>query len=313
MPASITAASSAVPASRSSRKRRQISYVDDDSDDDAAYHETLIFKKRKPIGEKEVVDLTADNDKPKKSPKKKAKVDEGKGEEKAPASLSRKTPAIRIGIDEAPEEKVIMAGSTGNLYTQHIRHVPSCDCPHAKKGNQCKHIVYVMLRVLKAPEQVAYQLALTSSELRDLFKNAAPIPNVTSSADYGTDAEIDGNRKAVEGECPICYTEFEPGKEAIVYCKAACGNNVHKDCMQSWMAAKSGKATCPYCRAQWEQDDVGSFEGKVDLKIATRSEEGYVNIASQLGLSGERDHSTYHQPWVRGRFGGSRYRYGRRY
>lgn len=200
-----------------------------------------------------------------------------------------------------------MAGTTGNLYTQHIGQVPTCDCPHAQKGNQCKHLVYIMLRVLKAPEAIAIQLALTSSELRDLFHNAAPIPTADSGVDGKTEiaAETDGNRKPIEGECCICYTEFEPDKEAIVYCKAACGNNVHKSCMQTWMSVKSGKATCPYCRSEWVHDD-GGFDGKVDLQGATYSEDGYVNIASQLGLSGQRDYSTYHPHWVRRQFSGRR-------
>jgi hypothetical protein len=56
-----------------------------------------------------------------------------------------------------------------------------------------------MLRLLKAPEHIAYQLALTSSELRELFKHAPPIPKADSEADSS-----DGNRKPIEGECPIC-------------------------------------------------------------------------------------------------------------
>lgn len=176
---------------------------------------------------------------------------------------------------------MLVAGSTGNLYTVHIKQVPECDCPHAKKGNQCKHIIYVMLRVLKAPENIAYQLGLTSSELRDLFKHAAPIPTADSEAESS-----DGNRKPIEGECPICYSEFDPNDKTIVYCKAACGNNVHKECMDSWMKARQGKATCPYCRAVWADD---GFAGKkANLEGAVRTADGYLNVASQLGLSGER-------------------------
>lgn len=36
-----------------------------------------------------------------------------------------------------------MTGSTGNIYTVHIAQQPSCNCPHAKAGNQCKHWLYV--------------------------------------------------------------------------------------------------------------------------------------------------------------------------
>jgi hypothetical protein len=35
----------------------------------------------------------------------------------------------------------------------------------------------------------------------------------------------------------------------------------------------------------------------------TVNEEGYVNVADELGLSGERDYSTYHPYWVRQQFG----------
>ncbi|KAF2706036.1 hypothetical protein K504DRAFT_414181 [Pleomassaria siparia CBS 279.74] len=199
----------------------------------------------------------------------------------------------RGGTDEIPEETIIMAGSTGNVYKQKIGLVPSCDCPHAKKGNQCKHIIYVMLRVLKAPENIGYQLALTSSELRSVLKTAAPIPYADAEAESS-----DGNRKAIEGDCPICYSDLDMAEtNNIVYCKAACGNNVHKDCMASWIAAKAGKPTCPYCRALWE--DVSLPVGKVNLQGATRNEDGYLNVASQLGLSGQRDYSSYHRPWAR--------------
>jgi hypothetical protein len=327
---SSAAHSARATASQSSRKRKQVTYRHDSDNEKYTLHETTPnFKKHKSTGMHEVIDLTGDDDdnnkKPAKSPQKKTKDEEEKRlrrfRPRPPRSylvvkeraMSQRLTVIsreRVGTDDAPEEMVLMAGSTGNVYTQHIGHVPSCDCPHAKKGNQCKHIVYVMLRVLKAQEITACQLALTSSELRDLFRHAAPIPSAASGTDAQHDAEMYGNRKKIEGECPICYCDFAPGKEPIVYCKAACGNNVHKSCMQSWISAKgAGRATCPYCRAKWENDDMGrGFNGKVDLKGATRSEEGYVNIASQLGLSGERDYSSYHQPWARGQgYGGDRY------
>jgi hypothetical protein len=41
-----------------------------------------------------------------------------------------------------------------------------------------------------------------------------------------------------------------------------------------------------------------------------RNEDGYVNVAGQLGLSGERDYSTYNQYWVRQHLGQSRTRGG---
>jgi hypothetical protein len=140
-----------------------------------------------------------------------------------------------------------------------------------------------MLRVLKAPENVGYQLALTSSELRSLIQNASPIPSANAEADSS-----DGTRKPIEGECPICYSEFEDGED-VVYCKAACGNNIHKECMVSWMTARHEKATCPLCRATWIDHDIPSGT-KVNMDDAVWKE-GYKNVASQLGLSGKRGKS----------------------
>ena len=332
------AGGSRVASSSASRKRKQVACIGGGEDYDSYESKPTSSrsKKRKTASDIEVIDLTdspprkSAQPSPRKntrsSPRKKApsSSDKDKGrpqeDEKrlrryrdhAPHSylevkaraLSQRLTVIsreRMGTDDVPEEKVIMAGSTGNIYTQHIGLVPSCDCPHAKKKNQCKHIIYVMLRVLKAPEHIGYQLALMPSELREVFRNAAPIP----TDDDQHDDDNDGKRKPIEGECPICYCEFEPEKDAIVYCKAACGNNVHKGCMQSWIASTgAGKATCPYCRAKWEDPDIAAgLAGKVDLKAAKRTSEGYVNVARQLGLSGRRDYSSYHRPWVNRQYG----------
>ncbi|KAM0706439.1 hypothetical protein Q7P35_005766 [Cladosporium inversicolor] len=195
---------------------------------------------------------------------------------------------------EHPSETISLAGTTGNVYTIRIDKVPTCDCPYAKKGNQCKHVVYVLSRVLRAPPNLEYQLAFISSELRDIFANAPPLPSETAC----NDAQ-DCNRKPVEGECPICCNDFEPGSsETIVYCKTACGNNIHKDCFAQWAATKRGQTiTCPFCRSPWQDDEANLPE---IAKGASRNAEGYVNVASQLGLSGRRDYSTYNSFWVRG-------------
>lgn len=191
-------------------------------------------------------------------------------------------------------ETISLAGSTGNVYTITIDKVPSCDCPHAIKGNQCKHIIYVLARVLRVRSELEYQLAFTSSELRDIFARAPPLPS-----EQADNTKKDGNRKAVEGECPICCVDFEPeeSNEEVVYCKAACGNNIHKACFKQWAATKKGReVTCPFCRTPWQGDEDTL---KRVASMGRVNEEGYVNVASQLGLSGQRDYSTYHQHWVR--------------
>lgn len=307
------------PNARPKRKHKNASYAEIDEEEMIRGNQSPSKKAKRIVKSAEVVDLTVDSPK-KGSPKKKGKKtsDEPVKEKRlrrfrsaAPQSyvaikeraLTQRLTVLsreRCGTEEVPEEKVTMAGSTGNIYTQNVALVPGCDCPHANKGNQCKHIIYVMLRVLKAPEHLAYQLALTTAELREVIKNAPAIPGVETDP---TDAagEQDGNRKPIEGECPICYDELDASKDSIVYCKSACGNNVHKDCMQKWISMSGGgKATCPYCRAKWDTaEDFDSKLGSIDTKGLQRNDDGYVNVAGQLGLSGERDYSTYHPFWAR--------------
>lgn len=151
-----------------------------------------------------------------------------------------------------------------------------------------------MCRVLHAPQHLQYQLAFVASELREIFEKAPPIP--------AADADTTGsNRKpySPDEDCPICCMPFEPEKEEIVFCEAACGNNVHKECFEQWAATKTAlraKVTCPFCRTPWQGNSKAvrklAKEGNVNA-------EGYINVASQLGLSGRRDYSSYNRFWVR--------------
>ncbi|KAL1957156.1 hypothetical protein VTO42DRAFT_6299 [Malbranchea cinnamomea] len=205
----------------------------------------------------------------------------------------------RTGTDEVPEEVIDIVGSTGNVYAVHIGKLPSCTCPDSQKGNQCKHIVYVLYNVLRAPSHLQYQLAFLSSELREIFQNAPPSPTETASTE-----DTEGNRKPVDGDCPICFMEFDPKSETIVWCKASCGNNVHETCFKQWAASQGGKEVrCVYCRTPWQYDTPPL---KDIWKQGYINDEGYLNVGRVMGLPEERDYSTYHQP-PRWRFGYYRY------
>lgn len=149
---------------------------------------------------------------------------------------------------------------------------------------------------------MAYQLAFLSSELDTIFALAPSTPQ-TSAEGVSTDSSPD-SRKPIEGDCPVCVMEFSAETEEIVWCKAACGNNIHKQCFEQWAASKPGQVKCVYCRTPWKGDEESI---KRTSKIGKRNEEGYVNVAGELGLSGQRDYSSYYQPWARDRiFGGWR-------
>jgi hypothetical protein len=65
-------------------------------------------------------------------------------------------------------------GSTGNVYTVDIGRVPQCSCPDCLGGNLCKHILFVMLKVLRvAPASpLVFQKALLQTELTGIFDAA---------------------------------------------------------------------------------------------------------------------------------------------
>lgn len=57
----------------------------------------------------------------------------------------------------------------------------------------------------------------------------------------------DGKRKAIDGDCPICFMEFEPAREEIAWCRVACGNNIHKACFDQWAATQRSQGVrCVY-------------------------------------------------------------------
>lgn len=199
----------------------------------------------------------------------------------------------RKTIAGAPAEDIDVVGTTGNIYTVTISHLPSCTCPDSEKGNECKHKVYALYNVLKAPSHLQYQLALLTSELAEIFSRAPPIPT-----DVGEDSK--GNRKPTDGECPICYMDLDEEHNKLVWCKAQCGHNLHKSCFDQWAKSQAGQEVrCVYCRTPWETDvDVNAVR-----KAGEQGEDGYTNVAEQFGLSRARNYSGYYQPWARRQFG----------
>lgn len=203
----------------------------------------------------------------------------------------------RSGSGQNLHEDIDIVGTTGNIYTVTIGRLPSCTCRDHAKGNECKHKVYALNTVLRAPYDLQYQRAFLTTEVEEILTNAPSIPNGSSNSDE----DYTGTQKPIEGECPICYMDFDPENNEITWCKAACGNNMHKECFNQWVASQRGQEVrCVYCRQPWQMDkgDLESIK-----KLGQKSGDGYINVAEQFGLSQVRDYSSYHQPWVRRRHG----------
>ncbi|KAH7097506.1 hypothetical protein BKA62DRAFT_817143 [Auriculariales sp. MPI-PUGE-AT-0066] len=222
--------------------------------------------------------------------------------------------------DELREEFQVL-GSTGNVYTVAIDIVPSCNCPDASKGNFCKHILFVFLKVLSVPQSSTYwyQAALLTSELEWVFSNAPAAPqlsitNARVKAAYDTatgkilaaaadDGTIDDTDKLPEDgdDCGICYDEMAGNEQTLrktlSWC-TTCHKPVHTNCFSMWLQAKRGE-TCVYCRSPWTQPLPNS--SGTGGKAGATYREGYLNLAGVAGVSGVRDSSTYYHGPKRGR------------
>ncbi|POY74544.1 hypothetical protein BMF94_2305 [Rhodotorula taiwanensis] len=231
-------------------------------------------------------------------------------------------------------EHFSVLGSTGNLYTVKIQNLPSCDCPDGAKGNHCKHLLFVFLKVLGVPthSNLWYQSALLTSELEAIFALARPAPcnvledrvktafeiatgkkKVDTSTDAGGGDGLVKKRIPQEGDsCPICYEDFEAGKKTgLIFCLSisGCGNALHRECFQNW-AKTSKPTTCPLCRETWSSTSAAADSSSANaLAGPSFSADGYQNFAAQAGLSTVRDTTSYYHGPRRGesyRSGGGR-------
>ncbi|KAJ8076056.1 hypothetical protein PM082_022039 [Marasmius tenuissimus] len=224
-------------------------------------------------------------------------------------------------------EHFTVSGSTGNVYTVTIGNLPHCDCPDALKGNHCKHILFVFMKVLHVDQESShwYQKALLNSELEEIFDSAPAPPQLRAHGPLADEEVIEAWRGATgrattqpsasssssndtrriptrEDDCPICYDTMYDGTKTTVkaligtleWCKQ-CGNSVHKGCWDNYTKFQRTKSAeslkCVWCRAPWSDGLAKVSEGR------SRAREGYVNLAGLPGMEDVdtvRDTSTYY-------------------
>lgn len=201
------------------------------------------------------------------------------------------------------------------MYTVIIDKTPSCNCPDASKGNHCKHILFIFLKVLQVSQSSGlwYQKALLSSELQEIFSHAPPAPNsvinqrardayarATGKATTPSEESEAAKKRRTPGpedDCPICYESMH-GVEGntLIWCET-CANAVHKECFTQWAKSCGQNITCVFCRSPWVNVSAG---GQASGKGKASMSEGYINLGSVAGLSQERDTSSYYHGSRRG-------------
>ena len=193
-------------------------------------------------------------------------------------------------------------GATGNVYTVTLSTTPACTCPDP--AVPCKHILFVLLRVLGLsldetcvwgqtlrPCQVArlvgtptYPDVLAGARARERFHQLWSARPANKPAD---DRQKASSRRPLDGAaCPVCLEEMAPApasesssgttaSQAILTCRT-CRNAVHAECFARWERRFSGRAaTCVVCRSQWRQPN------------REQEQEQYMNLAAYMNDDGD--------------------------
>jgi len=242
----------------------------------------------------------------------------------APSSSSLST--------EAPAAPAVAAefdllGSTGNVYTVTIGPRNRCTCPDYAKAAVCKHVLFVMLKVLRVPaaHPLLWQAALLPNELEYIFAHA-PEPGaaaaggvLASDAARAAVAAATGRALSIEpapdagagalpppaaagapaataheptADCPICYEELGADASALVSC-GVCRNSLHAQCQEAWAVnkIKGGRpADCVFCRAPWPVVPAAGGAGAAVAAVAGVAQSGdYLNVAPLVGVSSVRE------------------------
>lgn len=136
-------------------------------------------------------------------------------------------------------------GLTGNIYLVDICNNPTCTCPDFKKRKlTCKHIYFVLLRVLKLSNINTF----TDQELINILSNINIDNTICVDKQIMDKYNKLPTKKDDEESCPICLEDINNGED-IEFCKSVCGKCVHKLCFDLWCTKNPPK--CVYCRADW--------------------------------------------------------------
>ncbi|CAN0907216.1 Mitogen-activated protein kinase kinase kinase 1 [Linum grandiflorum] len=158
------------------------------------------------------------------------------------------------------ESSFFVLGATGNVYTVSLTSVPSCTCPD--RTSPCKHIFFVLIRVLGVP--------LDDSSLRRRTLRPCLLSRLLSSPSSPESlAGVSVRRRfhqlffdflvrrqreqqqQEEEDNDIVKTETGEAAVAVAAC-GTCRNVVHQECLRRWKRSRGRRgATCVICRARW--------------------------------------------------------------
>ena len=236
--------------------------------------------------------------------------------------MSQRLFLVRIGPDSGGDSArdFTVLGSTGNVYTVTVSGTPGCDCPDGRRGNICKHLIFVFVRVLGLPQDspLVRQRGLLPTEVAAALRHrsqraqqraatgrygASDAVRRTLSASAGADADDDDDvaeeplarRDSVDDDCSICFEVLGPATQTTLC--GSCRNSFHAACLAQLAKHHRGAPPCPMCREPIAAQPAAAGKKRERASGGMAGhEEGYANVrALQPGALTRRDASSYHE------------------
>jgi hypothetical protein len=200
---------------------------------------------------------------------------------------------VESAISDTNEHVFKVCGSTRSVYTVTLSKnlgMFGCNCmdmmTRCRKSHcVCKHICFILVRVLKLTPEECYRFFVARSNRllgEDLDAVSAKCEGLSAHLDaFVTNAALTEQYKMMtdlhfnprkeisdDDECPICYLSLK-GHHQVVGCPV-CKNNIHHKCISKWIE-QSPSATCVYCRSSiWERYNNGAS--------AAKASSGYIKL-----------------------------------
>ena len=165
-------------------------------------------------------------------------------------------------LQQSGSNSFLVAGDSAHLKYKVNIGPQTCSCG---KGPGCLHLLFIMLRVFKIPENDSRLTAreLKEFEIEALFRSFED--RRKSRVRRFRQDNLDGDGIVVTGTeledalCPICQEEMNESSERLRTC-AHCHNHIHHHCMTRWMDTPGEVVFCPLCRAPWSPLVRGSYQ-----------------------------------------------------
>ncbi len=182
-----------------------------------------------------------------------------------------------------------VSGSTANLYSVTLattnvtrsKELATCTCPDAALGAKfrkchCKHVCFVLLRVLKCSPLILKPGTLQLKDLVELRRRLKTVE--TNRNKWGTPSQLlqrydaltnrsfdaPADCEEMQDECAIC---FSPQSDTKSLRCPQCHNCFHADCITLWLRTTIHKK-CPLCRdGAWSQWSAGCSEQFINLGV----------------------------------------------